>query len=154
MGAVLCHRHGLRHPGPTMRCTTTFFARHHAVAAAPEGELLRSARRPSKVVRTRRRLIVEYEVIESNKSAQKLESVVNERMEEGWEPVGGIAVVYAPQSMTWWYYQAMIKKPRDRRRSAARFQSRRRLASDEGQAPEATDDVYRNGVVERPHGRT
>jgi hypothetical protein len=62
---------------------------------------------------------VEYEVIESKESAQNLQIDVNERIQEGWEPVGGVAVVYAPQSMTWWYYQAMIKKPRDRRGSGS-----------------------------------
>jgi hypothetical protein len=58
------------------------------------------------------RLIVEYKVIEAKDEAVKLQEAVNQEIQEGWEPVGGIAVGYSPTSYSWWFYQAMIKKPR------------------------------------------
>jgi Domain of unknown function (DUF1737) len=55
--------------------------------------------------------MMEYKVIEAKDEAIKLQEAVNQHIQEGWEPVGGVAVGYSPQSCNWWFYQAMIKKP-------------------------------------------
>jgi hypothetical protein len=54
---------------------------------------------------------VEYKVIEASGEVSKLEAEVNRHIQEGWVPVGGIAVVYSPNSGTWWFYQAMVSEP-------------------------------------------
>ena len=48
----------------------------------------------------------EHTVIEAEGQAFRLANAVNEKNQEGWEPVGGIAVAH---SGVWWYYQAMIR---------------------------------------------
>jgi hypothetical protein len=53
---------------------------------------------------------VEYEVVEAKDQVQKLQEAVNKQIDAGWEPLGGVAVAYSPQSLTWWYYQAMVKR--------------------------------------------
>lgn len=52
---------------------------------------------------------MEYRVIEAKDDANNLQKAVNEQIMEGWEPLGGIAVAYSPQSFCWWFYQAMVK---------------------------------------------
>jgi hypothetical protein len=54
---------------------------------------------------------MEYQVVEAHGDVQKLQVAVNELIQDGWEPQGGVAVGYSPQSMTWWYYQAMVRTP-------------------------------------------
>jgi len=53
---------------------------------------------------------MEYTIIEAQGSAQQLEAAVNRAIQEGWEPIGGVAVAYSPNSGNWWYYQAMVRK--------------------------------------------
>jgi hypothetical protein len=53
---------------------------------------------------------MEYKIIETKRSAQKLEEAVNHYIQEGWEPMGGVAVGYSTDSTNWWYYQAMVRK--------------------------------------------
>lgn len=53
---------------------------------------------------------MEYKVIEAQDDAQKLQEAVNQHIAEGWEPQGGVALGYSPNSLTWWYYQAMVRK--------------------------------------------
>jgi hypothetical protein len=57
---------------------------------------------------------LEYNVIEAKGQAFHLTKAVNEQIQDGWEPVGGIAVACSPNG-AWWYYQAMIRtlKPPD-----------------------------------------
>ena len=38
----------------------------------------------------------------------KLREQVNQYIEKGWRPLGGVAVVQSQATSTWWYYQAMI----------------------------------------------
>jgi hypothetical protein len=47
-----------------------------------------------------------YSIIEAQ-SIEELQSRVQELIEKGWEPAGGIAVA-THGIMSWWYYQAMI----------------------------------------------
>jgi hypothetical protein len=54
---------------------------------------------------------MEYKVVEAKDEASKLQEAVNEHIQEGWVPVGGVAVGYSPQSYNWWFYQAMIREP-------------------------------------------
>jgi hypothetical protein len=51
---------------------------------------------------------MEYKVIEANK-ALDLQEEVNRHIQEGWIPLGGVAVVHASTSNYWSFYQAMIK---------------------------------------------
>jgi hypothetical protein len=53
---------------------------------------------------------VQYKVIEAKDEALNLQENVNRHIEDGWVPVGGVAVGYSPQSYNWWFYQAMIKE--------------------------------------------
>ena len=57
------------------------------------------------------RQTVEYQVIEAKGEAYKLANAVNEKIQEGWVPVGGIAVGFSATSGNWWFYQAMVRKP-------------------------------------------
>jgi hypothetical protein len=54
---------------------------------------------------------MEYKVIEAKDEAINLQEEVNHHIEDGWEPIGGVAVGYSPQSYNWWFYQAMIREP-------------------------------------------
>jgi hypothetical protein len=52
---------------------------------------------------------MQYHLVEAQ-SAEDLERLVQEKINEGWEPQGGVAVAtYGVGS--WWYYQAMIFRP-------------------------------------------
>ena len=53
---------------------------------------------------------MEYKVIEANK-ALDLQEEVNRHIQDGWVPLGGVAVVFSSTSNYWWFYQAMIKEP-------------------------------------------
>jgi hypothetical protein len=55
------------------------------------------------------RLIMEYKVIEA-RAAQQLEQAVNEHIQEGWEPLGGVAVGFTDLANYWTYCQAMVRK--------------------------------------------
>jgi hypothetical protein len=53
---------------------------------------------------------MQYCVVEAN-SASALEQEVQTRLDEGWEPLGGVAVAtYAAGA--WWYYQALVRSER------------------------------------------
>ena len=54
---------------------------------------------------------MEYKIIEAEGEAENLQDAVNRHIKEGWEPVGGVAVAYSPQSLRWWFYQAIAKGP-------------------------------------------
>ena len=54
---------------------------------------------------------MEYKIIEAKGDAAELQDEVNRHIEDGWVPVGGMAVACSPQSYNWWYYQAMIRNP-------------------------------------------
>jgi hypothetical protein len=48
-----------------------------------------------------------YHIVEAQ-SATQLQEKVQELIDQGWQPKGGISVAtYA--AGTWWYYQAMVK---------------------------------------------
>jgi hypothetical protein len=53
---------------------------------------------------------MEYKVLEANK-ARDLQEEVNRSIQDGWTPLGGVAVVYSSTSNYWWFYQAMVKGP-------------------------------------------
>ena len=53
---------------------------------------------------------MEYKIVEAKDSAQALEAAVRQHLEEGWLPLGGVAVGYSSDSVTWWYYQAMVRR--------------------------------------------
>jgi hypothetical protein len=53
-----------------------------------------------------------YKLIEAKGDAAKLQDAVNELIQDGWQPLGGIPVVFSPNTGTWWFYQAMVKNPR------------------------------------------
>ena len=50
-----------------------------------------------------------YRVIEA-KDVEGLEQDVNKHIEDGWRPLGGVAVVNSQaNTYAWWFYQAMIR---------------------------------------------
>ena len=53
---------------------------------------------------------MEYKVIEANK-ALDLQEEVNRLIQDGWVPLGGVAVVFSSTSNYWWFYQAMVTGP-------------------------------------------
>ena len=53
---------------------------------------------------------MEYKVIEANK-ALDLQEEVNRLIQDGWVPLGGVAVVFSSTSNYWWFYQGMVKGP-------------------------------------------
>jgi hypothetical protein len=53
---------------------------------------------------------MEYQVIEAKDEAGNLQAKVKQEIEEGWVPVGGVAVAYSPQSYNWWFYQPMTRE--------------------------------------------
>ena len=44
---------------------------------------------------------MDYKVIEANGEAIKLQEEVNRQILEGWQPTGGVAVAYSPDSGNW-----------------------------------------------------
>jgi len=42
------------------------------------------------------------------KSAEVLRDLVNDHIEKGWTPLGGMVVVQSRSTSDWWFYQAMI----------------------------------------------
>ena len=53
-----------------------------------------------------------YLILEAD-SAEKLQQQVQEHIDAGWEPLGGLAVATYGAG-TWWYYQAMIGRGEQR----------------------------------------
>jgi mannose/cellobiose epimerase-like protein (N-acyl-D-glucosamine 2-epimerase family) len=60
-------------------------------------------------------MIAVYQVVEAD-SADRLADLVNREIEQGWQPIGGVAcMAYTHQYITsdaqliWWYTQAMVK---------------------------------------------
>jgi uncharacterized protein DUF1737 len=51
---------------------------------------------------------MKYLIAEAN-SAADLQKKVQKYIEEGWEPLGGVSVA-TYGALTWWYYQALIKR--------------------------------------------
>ena len=51
---------------------------------------------------------MEYKVIEAKDEALNLEAEVNRHIQDGWVPVGGVAVGYSPQSYTWFGVHPVI----------------------------------------------
>ncbi|CAN5410111.1 hypothetical protein BH10PLA2_BH10PLA2_22270 [soil metagenome] len=81
---------------------------HLTYAENPERQPSSSPSVPTEY-RFMRSMQMEYQVVEAHGDAQKLQVAVNEQLQDGWELQGGVAVGYSPQSMTWWYYQAMVR---------------------------------------------
>jgi len=51
---------------------------------------------------------MKYRIAEAN-SAHDLQKKVQQLIEQGWEPLGGLSVATYGAGM-WWYYQALIKR--------------------------------------------
>jgi uncharacterized protein DUF1737 len=51
---------------------------------------------------------MKYLIAEAN-SARVLQEKVQQYIEQGWEPLGGVSVATYGAG-TWWYYQALIKR--------------------------------------------
>ena len=51
---------------------------------------------------------MKYQIAEAN-SVRDLQKKVPEYIEQGWEPLGGVSVA-TYGALTWWYYQALIKR--------------------------------------------
>jgi hypothetical protein len=49
-----------------------------------------------------------YHLVEAQSAAQ-LQENVQSLIDEGWEPLGGVAVATYGAGL-WWYYQAMIRR--------------------------------------------
>ncbi len=50
-----------------------------------------------------------YQVIETT-ALDKLKAEVNEALQAGWVPAGGVCVVYSPASSNWYFYQAITRQ--------------------------------------------
>ena len=53
--------------------------------------------------------IADYKIIEEY-DTQKLEQLVNEAIQEGWQPLGSVVVYILPSNKEPWYVQTMIKE--------------------------------------------
>jgi len=55
---------------------------------------------------------LEYRVVETNgvRGLADLVAQVNDLLAAGWEPTGGVYVVFSHITKNWWYYQSMVKK--------------------------------------------
>jgi hypothetical protein len=51
---------------------------------------------------------MKYLIAEAN-SARDLQQKVQEYIDQGWEPIGGLSVATYGVG-AWWYYQALIKR--------------------------------------------
>ena len=51
---------------------------------------------------------MKYLIIEAT-SAQVLQEKVQQQIDEGWEPLGGLSVATSGAG-AWWYYQAVVKR--------------------------------------------
>lgn len=54
--------------------------------------------------------VTNYIVLRDNSSLSSLSRQVEDFIEHGWEPQGGVAVMYDSRTDTTYVYQAMIKK--------------------------------------------
>jgi hypothetical protein len=54
-------------------------------------------------------VIMEYKIVEALE-AKKLQQAVNEHIQDGWEPLGGVAIGCSSISVNWTYCQAMVRK--------------------------------------------
>jgi len=52
--------------------------------------------------------VMKYLIAEAN-SARDLQAKVQQYIEQGWEPIGGLSVATFGVG-NWWYYQALIKR--------------------------------------------
>jgi Domain of unknown function (DUF1737) len=52
-----------------------------------------------------------YIILEAG-DVKELTRQVQELIDQGWEPQGGVSAA-SNQTMVWWYYQAMIRRERD-----------------------------------------
>jgi hypothetical protein len=51
-----------------------------------------------------------YRIVEA-KDTEGLETEVNEMIQEGWTPLGGVCVVNSQaNTYAWWFYQAMTRE--------------------------------------------
>jgi hypothetical protein len=48
-----------------------------------------------------------YWVCEAN-SRERLQRDVQDLIDKGWRPLGGLAVVHSHSTSDWWYFQAMV----------------------------------------------
>jgi hypothetical protein len=55
-----------------------------------------------------------YRICEAD-NVPELVKLVNQSLDEGWEPQGGMSVAYSPGSMKWWFYQALVTRQPSRR---------------------------------------
>jgi len=54
-----------------------------------------------------------YRLLEA-KDVEGLEQEVNEHIADGWQPLGGVAVVNSQaNTYAWWFYQAMVRPDGD-----------------------------------------
>jgi hypothetical protein len=53
-------------------------------------------------------VIMKYLIAEAN-SVLDLQKKVQQYIEQGWEPLGGLSVA-TYGALSWWYYQALIKR--------------------------------------------
>jgi hypothetical protein len=53
--------------------------------------------------------IAEYKNIEDY-DMQKLDQLVNEAIQEGWQPLGSVVVYILPSNKEPWYVQTMVKE--------------------------------------------
>ena len=52
---------------------------------------------------------MQYKICEGN-GREQLEQQVNENIQKGWLPQGGISVVFVPGLRGgWWYFQSMVR---------------------------------------------
>ena len=52
-----------------------------------------------------------YTILEAGSIAE-LARQVQQLIDEGWEPQGGVSAA-SNQALVWWYYQAMVRRERD-----------------------------------------
>jgi hypothetical protein len=59
--------------------------------------------------------ITNYKICEAggHSGREELQSQVCDYIKQGWEPIGGVEVVWGHLDGKWWYYQAVIKREPD-----------------------------------------
>ena len=56
---------------------------------------------------------MQYQICEAS-GRENLEKLVNENIQIGWQPLGGVSVDHQPGLFgNWWYFQAMVRTDRE-----------------------------------------